>query len=156
MKFPELPDDLSIGDRTLQGKRRAVFKGTISSDSPTEIGIPSGNVKITVHDRGIRLKNVNNKAVMDIHNAQLVSLNIETQDKSYQKNPNGILKTIYKILALITLGAMVRDLAEEPSKYSKEVSYLVIHFWNTSLVSAQKIFICSRKKQVERFIGLFD
>lgn len=156
MKFPELPDDLSIGDRTLHGKRSVVFKGIISSESPTDIGIPPGNVKITVHDKGIRLENDNNKAVMDIHNAQLVGLNIETQVKSFPKNQNGILKAIYKVLALITLGAMVRDLADESSTYTKEVAYLVINFWNTASESAQKIFVCSRKKQVEKFITLFD
>ena len=156
MKFPELPDDLSIGDRTLQGKRSVVFKGIISSESLTDIGIPPGNVKIAVHDKGIRLKNNNNKAVVDIHKAQLVGLNIEIQIKSFQKKQNRILRAIYKVLALITLGAMVSDLADEPSTYTKEVVYLVIKFWNTASESVQKIFVCSRKKQIERFIALFE
>ena len=93
---------------------------------------------------------------MDIHNAQLAGLNIETQVKSFQKNQTGILKAIYKVLAMITLGAMVSDLADEPSTYTKEVTYLVINFWNTASESAQKIFICGRKKQIEKFIALFD
>ena len=154
MKIPKLPDDISIGDRALQGKRSLVFKGIISSESPTDIGIPPGKVKITIHDKGIRLKNDNNEAVMDIHHALLVGLNIETQDKSFQKKQNGILKAVYKVLAMITLGAMVNDLADEPSTYTKEVTYLVINFWNTGSESAQKIFVCSRKKQIEKFIAV--
>ncbi|MGW8315934.1 MAG: hypothetical protein ACWGNV_10065 [Bacteroidales bacterium] len=48
------------------------IEGIISSDMLTDMGIPPGNVKITVHDKGIRLKNDYNKAVMDIHSTQLM------------------------------------------------------------------------------------
>jgi hypothetical protein len=156
MKFPKLPDDLSIGDRTLKGKRSAVFMGIVSSESPTDIGIPPGKVNITDHDNGIRLKSYENKAVMDIHNAQLIGLNIETQIKSFEKKRSVIFKVIYKVLAMITLGAMVLDLSEDPSTRTREVAYLVIDFWDSASGSAQKILIAGKKKQIQKFLALFD
>ena len=155
MKFPELPDDLSIGDRTLQRKRSAVYKGTISSESPTDIGIPPGKVIITIHDHGIRLKNNDNKAVKDIHNAQLIGFNTEKQITSFEKKRCVIQKAL-GILTLITLGAMVRDLSDDPSTRTREVSYLVIDFWDSASRSAQKICIAGRKKRIQKFLALFD
>ena len=73
-KFPELPDDLSIGGQTLQGRRSIVLKGIIGRETYTDIKIPPGKVNIIVHDKGIRLKNHDNKAVMEIHNAQIIGL----------------------------------------------------------------------------------
>jgi hypothetical protein len=156
MKFPKLPDDLSIGNRTLHGQRSVVFKGIISSEHSSGLGIPPGNVKIAIHDKGIRLEDEENKAVLDIHNAQLAGMNIETQVKSLPKKQSGILKTIYKVLAFITLGAMVGDLADESATYTKEVTYLVINFWNPNSETTQQIFVSSRKKRVEKFIALFN
>lgn len=152
-KLPDLPVDLSIGSQHLKGRKSIVLKGQLVSETGSEKGHLDGKTRGYLHDKGIRLQNDRSGYVVEIHDAQIIRL--ETINKSFPQSHPVILRNLFKILAIVTLGAIVQDLTGYKQRKTKTKPCLVIHYWDPFTKSPDKVLISGRKKRIEEFMEAY-
>jgi hypothetical protein len=154
LKFPPLPADLSIGKQILNKLGGARFKGKINPEIDLVEGIFSGSVVIALHEQGIKIYNKRYQSQLEIHNSQLINLEKITRSESFQMDKSAIGRVVIRVLMVITLGAMVRDLTGNGAKKKlKDISYLLVNFWDIQIKSDRTILVSGGKDKIEGFIA---
>jgi len=149
-KFPDLPADLSLGSQLLKDMKSQVYKGQLLAGKNTAKGNLAGKTRIYLHEKGIRIKNELSDDMLDIHHAQIIR--IEKETGSFQKNSNLILRILFRIVAILTLGVIFGDLSDDRRRKTRISPCLVIQYWDQSSKSANEILISGSEKRIERFV----
>ena len=154
LKFPQLPADLSIGKQIVNWLGDAGFKGNIEAEINVVEGISSGTVNVTLHKQGIKISDKYFQPLLDIHNSQLISLKKTTRSELSQMDKSVIGRSVVGGLILGPLGAIVGGMSGIGTKKKvKDVSYLVINFWDINTKSAQTILVSGDKYSIEGLIA---
>ncbi len=153
LKFPQLQSDLSIGKQIANWLGDAHIKGFIEAEINVVEGISSGTVNVNLHKQGIMIRDKYNQPLLEIHNSQLISLNKTTSSELSQMDKSVVGRAVVCGIILGTIGAIVGGMSGIGSKKKvKDVSYLVINFWDINSKSAQTILVSGDKNSIDGLI----
>ena len=156
--FPRLPEDLNIGKPLENLFMTDRIVGNISREEDAVEDLFPGPGVLTMHQDGIRVRNTRYDNYLDIHNSQISKLDILTlKETGVMKNAAG-REALYVLLLILTFGLFffvpVDDAYKSPRKGEEvyDVTYLVIHFWDTESRSQRTVNISGPLKKIQRFI----
>ena len=142
LHFPDLPDDLNIGQQITNWSFDAAFEGFYDGRENVVSKIPSGKVNVLLHTHGLAINSGLN--FYNIHNSQIISLKTMSQDELAKVDKSVIGRAVIGGLILGPLGAIVGGMSGIGSK-EKFINkhFLIINFWDIETKSAQTILISS-------------
>lgn len=153
LTFPGLPDNLNIGKAIVNFHDDSYFKGDYVRDENTVTDLDSGKISVNLYTHGIRLSTSYRHSV-EIHNSQIISLIVKTRGELVADSKSVIGRAVVGSLLAGGIGAVVGGMtAMTPSEKMKDITYLIINYWDAQTQTPQSILISGDKKLITRVIN---
>jgi len=154
LKFPELPTNLELGKQIVNWGGNSAFDGNYDQRENVFNKIPSGKVKVLLHTHGIRIVGDIYMPLLDIHNSQIISLKITSQEELSKIDKSVIGRAVVGGLILGPIGAIIGGISGIGSKEKiANTYYLVFNFWDNETKDAKTLLISGDKLFIQAFIN---
>jgi hypothetical protein len=139
------------------------FKGYVKPGFSEQLGISYAEAIVSLHERGIKIRNIYHTKQLEIHFSQILSLNISTREESYSGRGPGIGSFMLGILLVITLGVIAlfasdlfKGSSDGSAERTRQVSCLVIIFRDISKSAEHSLCVTGKKHRIRKFIRQFE
>lgn len=105
LHFPDLPEDLNIGQQLTNWAFDAAFDGFYDVRENIISKIPSGKISVVLHTHGLAIWN--GLSNYEIHNSQIISLKTLSQEELAKVDKSVIGRAVVGGLILGPLGAII-------------------------------------------------
>jgi hypothetical protein len=154
LKFPTLPDNLSIGKQIVNWGGDSAFDGEFQKDENIIEEIPTGKIKIILHTHGIKVANSFYVKLIEIHNSQIISIKQTTRAELQSIDKSVVGRAVVGGLILGPLGAVIGGMSGIGSNQKlQDKSFLVINYWDVKTKTAQTLLVGGEKNKIQSFIS---
>ncbi|MDR3117854.1 MAG: zinc ribbon domain-containing protein [Mediterranea sp.] len=151
LTFPELPQNLKIGQQITNWSFDASIGGFYDRTENTVSSIPHGKVNVNLHTHGIQIWA--GLTFFPIHNSQIISLNAASKGKIVSTKKSVIGRAVAGGLILGPLGAVVGGMSGiGTNKQFVDKHYIIINYWDINTKSAQSLLISGDVNKIYSFI----
>jgi hypothetical protein len=149
--FPELSQDLNIGQQITNWSFDAAIEGFYDRTENSALSIPHGKVNIALHTHGIQVWT--GLTFFPIHNAQIISLNTASKGEIVSAGKSVVGRAVVGGLILGPLGAVIGGMSGIGTKEQfVDKHYIIINYWDIDTKSAQSLLISGDANQIYSFI----
>jgi len=153
LQFPELPNDLSIGDRITNWSGNTYFKGVYDREGNFVEKIALGVAHVFMHTNGISISGAFFANPYPIHNSQIISLKERSRTELGTLNNDVVGRAVVGALIYGPAGAIIGALT---AKKQHSEHYLIINYWDVDSRKAQSLIIGGNKTVINAFIKRHD
>lgn len=150
LKYPILPNDLSIGHQIVNWTYDAAIKGYYENSGNNDDFINTGNLTLLLHDNGLRIAGALYMPILDINYLQIISIE-EMKGSEIRKDKTVVGRAVIGTIILGPLGAIIGGMSGIGNKY-EESNVLIITFWDTK-AKKPKTFSILTNTNSQRFIS---
>jgi hypothetical protein len=145
--FPELPQDLNIGQQITNWSFDAAITGFYDRMENSVLSIPHGKVNVILHTHGIQVWE--GLTSFQIHNSQIISLNTASKGEIVLAGKSVIGRAVVGGLILGPLGAVVGGMSGiGANEQFIDKHYIIINYWDIDTKSAQSLLISGDANQI--------
>lgn len=155
------PTNPAIGKQLPKKQGGTWYIGEIKPKPDVALGIYGGPAIITLHEKGIKIRNKYYQNQIEIHHSRIINIELN-REESFLRDRSTIGRVLLGILVVLTLGFILSmAIAENTSRDGtrtivKDVFYLELKFWDTNTRSEQSITLTGRRNKIESFIARFN
>ncbi len=158
--FPSFPNDMPVGSHVIDN-----LPGFIDSTENFVKSVPSGNVYLSLRDKGITILSASFAPIMDIHFLQIIGFQQTGEQEIMRIDKSVIGRAVVGTLIFGPLGTIVGAISGVGSR-TETISrpYLIISYWDMTTKEPVSILIRSKQnaayfmteyeKQKKEFEGL--
>jgi|GEM_PF-1774407 len=150
LKYPVLPNDLSIGSQLVNWTSDAAIHGYYENSGNNDDFIMTGNLHILLHENGLRIAGGLYLSLLDINYLQIISVE-EMIGSEIRKDKTVVGRAVVGTIILGPLGAIIGGMFGVGNKYEKS-NVLTIAFWDTK-TKEPKTFSLLTDTSSQRFIN---
>jgi hypothetical protein len=151
LTFPELPQDLNIGQQIVNWSLDAAVKGFYDRTENTILTIPHGKINIALHAYGLQVWG--GLTFFSIHNSQIISLKTASRGEIVSAGKSVVGRAAIGGLILGPLGAIIGGMSGIGTKEQfVDKHYIIINYWDINTRSAQSLLISGDAAQISSFI----